>query len=67
MEKLTNIIEAVLFASGKSVAIADIAEKLGVTNGEVKKSLAELREKYGEDGGIQLLQFNHKAQLGSLL
>ncbi len=65
MEKLTNIIEAVLFASGKSVAIADIAEKLGVTNGEVKKSLAELREKYGEEGGIQLLQFNHKAQLGS--
>ena len=52
MEKLTNIIEAVLFASGKSVAIADIAEKLGVTNGEVKKSLAELREKYGEDGEI---------------
>lgn len=65
MEKLTNIIEAVLFASGKSVAIADIAEKLGVTNGEVKKSLNELREKYGEEGGIQLLQFNNKAQLGS--
>lgn len=65
MEKLTNIIEAVLFASGKSVAIADIADKLGVTNGEVKKALAELKQKYGDDGGIQLLEFNKKAQLGS--
>ena len=65
MEKLTNIIEAILFASGKSVAIADIAEKLGVTPGEVKKSLTELKEKYGEEGGIQLLEFNKKAQLGS--
>ena len=65
MEKLTNIIEAVLFASGKAVAISDIAEKLGVTNGEVKKSLNELKEKYGEEGGIQLLEFNKKAQLAS--
>lgn len=65
MEKLTNIIEAILFASGKSVPLADIAEKLGVTMGEVKKSLAELKEKYGEEGGIQLLEFNKKAQLGS--
>ena len=65
MEKLTNIIEAILFASGKSVPLAEIAEKLGVTGGEVTKSLAELKKKYGEDGGIQLLEFNKKAQLGS--
>ncbi len=65
MDKLTNIIEAILFASGKSVAIADIADKLGVTTGAVKKSLAELKEIYNEERGIQLLQFNNKAQLGS--
>ena len=65
MEILTNTIEAILFASGKSVPIADIAEKLNVTEGEVKKSLKELQKKYGEDGGIQLLEFNKKAQLGS--
>lgn len=65
MEKLTNIIEAILFASGKSVPLADIADKLGVTNGEVKKALVELKKKYGEDGGIQLLEFNKKAQLAS--
>ena len=65
MEKLTNTIEAILFASGKAVAFTDIADKLGVTVGEVKKALKELQEKYGEDGGIQVLQFNNKAQLGS--
>lgn len=65
MEKLTNTIEAILFASGKSVALSDIAEKLNVTNGEIKKALNALNEKYGEEGGIQLLQFNGKAQLAS--
>lgn len=65
MEKLTNIIEAVLFASGKSVAIADIADKLGVTTQEVKKALNLLKERYTEERGIQLLIFNNKAQLGS--
>ena len=65
MEKLTNTIEAILFASGKSVPLADIAEKLNATKGEIKRSLDELKEKYGEEGGIQLLLFNGKAQLGS--
>lgn len=65
LEKLTNIIEAILFASGKSVALTDIAEKLGVTVGEVRKSLAELKEKYNEESGIQLLEFNKKAQFAS--
>ena len=65
MDQLTNTIEAVLFASGKGVAIADIAEKLEVTEGEVKKALGELREKYSGDSGIVLLEFNKKAQLVS--
>ena len=65
MDQLTNTIEAVLFASGKGVAIADIAEKLEVTEGEVKKALGELREKYSGDSGIVLLEYNKKAQLGS--
>lgn len=65
MEQLTNTIEAILFASGKGVPIADIAEKLDVTEGEVRKSLKALKERYGEDGGIVLLEFNKKVQLGS--
>lgn len=65
MEKLTNTIEAILFASGKAVPFGDICEKLNITTRELRKSLNELKEKYGEDGGIQLLEFNHKAQLAS--
>ncbi len=65
MENLTNIIEAILFASGKSVPLAEIADKLNVTMNAVKKSLEELKARYGEGGGIQLLLFNNKAQLGS--
>ena len=65
MEKLTNIIEAILFASGKAVAYADLCEKLSLTSKELRKALDELKEKYGEEGGIQLLEFNKKAQLAS--
>lgn len=65
MEKLTNIIEAILFASGNAVAYGDICEKLSITSRELRKSLEELKTKYGEEGGIQLLEFNKKAQLAS--
>ncbi len=65
MDKLTNIIEAILFASGKSVELAMIAEKLEVPMRDVKKALSELEERYGSEGGIKLLQFNNKAQLAS--
>ncbi len=65
MEKLTNIIEAILFASGKAVACSDICDKLSITNRELHKAFKELKEKYGEDGGLQLLEFNNKAQIGS--
>ena len=65
MEKLTNIIEAILFASGKAVAYGDICEKLSLTSKELRKALDELKEKYGPEGGIQLLEFNKKAQLAS--
>ena len=65
MENLVNIVEAILFASGKSIKLTDIAEKLGVTEEEIKEVLAVLKERYGENGGIQLLEFNKKAQLGT--
>ena len=65
MNKLTNIIEAILFASGKGVAVSDIADKLNATEREVNAALKALREKYGADGGIQLLEYNKKAQLAS--
>ena len=45
LEKLTNIIESILFVSGTQVSVADIAEKLEVCRGnaECKMQNAELR------------------------
>lgn len=65
METLTNIIEAVLFASGNAVSVALIAQKLNATAAEVQKSLNELKEKYSGSCGIHLLTFNNKAQFAT--
>jgi segregation and condensation protein B len=65
LEKLTNIIESILFVSGTQVAISDIAEKLEVTDKDILKVASILKEKYSEDSGIQLLIFNKKLQFCS--
>ena len=65
MNNLTNIIEAVVFASGEAVPVKFIVEKLGCTIKDVNASIDELKAKYGEDGGLQLLVFNGKIQLAS--
>ncbi len=65
LEKLTSIIESILFVSGVQVAIQDIAEKLEISTEDVKKCLEKLKEKYSKDSGIQLLIFNKKAQFCS--
>ena len=64
-EKLTNIIESILFVSGTQVAISDIAEKLEVTEKQITEAIKVLKTKYSGDSGIQLLQFNKKLQFSS--
>ncbi len=63
MENLTNIIEAILFASGNPVPTNIIVEKLGCTQKELKKSVEDLHKKFNENTGILLLEFNGKLQL----
>ena len=65
LEKLTNIIESILFVSGTQVALADIAEKLEVSEKEILSAVNVLKEKYNGDSGIQLLTFNKKLQFCS--
>lgn len=65
MENLANIIESILFVSGDAVAIKDISEKLGVTDGEVVKAVKLLEEKYSGTSGINILSFNKKLQFCS--
>lgn len=64
-EKLTNIIESILFVSGTPVAISDIAEKLELTEKQITEAVKALKEKYSDASGIQLLQFNKKLQFSS--
>ena len=64
-EKLTNIIESILFVSGTQVAISDIAEKLEVSEKDILNAVKIIKEKYSSQSGIQLLQFNKKLQFCS--
>lgn len=65
MSNLTNIIEAIVFASGEAVQVKYIVEKLGCSVKDVNKCVDELKEKYNEESGIQLLVFNGKLQFAS--
>ncbi len=65
MEKLTNIIEAILFAAGDAVPIDLLREKLEITKREADEAIRQLEKKYAGSCGIRLLHFNHKLQLAT--
>ena len=65
LEKLTNIIESILFISGTQVAISDISEKLEVSEKDIISCVKKLQEKYSGESGIHLLMFNKKLQFCS--
>ena len=64
MENLYNIIEAILFVSGDGIAIADIAEKLEISEDEVKECVEKIKaDRLQSNSGIQLIEYNKKIQL----
>lgn len=65
LERLTSIIESVVFLSGTPVAIKDIAEKLEVTEGMIKDAVEKLQQKYNKESGLQLMIFNKKLQFST--
>ncbi|MBE5744582.1 MAG: SMC-Scp complex subunit ScpB [Clostridiales bacterium] len=65
LEKLTNIIEAILFASGDAVPIDLLREKLEVGKRHMDEAIKSLEKKYAGDCGIRLLHFNHKLQFAT--
>lgn len=65
MKNLTNIIEGITFASGEAVQVKYIVEKLGCTLKEVNAAIDELKIKYSEESGVQLLTFNGKIQFAT--
>lgn len=65
MDNLTNIIEAVVFASGEAVPVKYIVEKLGCSLKEVNNCVNTLKDKYSGQNGIHLLTFNGKLQFAT--
>ncbi len=65
LKKLTSVLESILFVSGNAVNITMLAEKLQLTEQEIKEAAKLLQEEYRnkEHSGIQLLIFNKKLQL----
>ena len=65
MKTMTNIIEAIVFASGEPVPVKYIVEKLGCSLKEVNACVDELKERYSGESGILILAFNGKLQFAS--
>ena len=65
MEDLKKIIEAIIFVSGNPISAKDIAEKLYCSEKEVMQCAKELKEKYTDDSGVNLLIYNNKLQFCS--
>lgn len=61
---LTDIIEALLFASGKGMSSAEIYEglKFSYTKIEVERAIRELKSSYSGERGIILIDFNDNYQ-----
>lgn len=65
MSRLSNVIQSILFLSGKPVEESFIREKLAVSAKEMKSAVSELSEKFGGESGIHLLHFNGKLQFAT--
>lgn len=65
MSRLSEIIESILFVSGKAVEEAFIKEKLELSDKDYDEAIAELSQKFSGDSGIHLLYFNKKLQFAT--
>lgn len=63
MENIKSIIEAIVFASGEPIEKAEIVDKMPeLTMEGLNDIVSELKQKYGGDSGIRLIEFNGKLQ-----
>lgn len=65
MSNLANIIEAILFAVGRSVSAKEFKEVLGENITDIEKAIKELEEKYSTNCGISLVKVKDEYQLVS--
>jgi len=62
MNELSQELEAILFLSGEGLSIKYIAEKLQKSEKAVTAAVEELREKYNNTSGIQIIKYQNNIQ-----
>lgn len=65
IEKVDNVLEALLFVSGDGLKISDICEQLELQKSEVTAAVKKLQKKYDKESGIHIISYNGKLQLAS--
>ena len=65
MENLKEILEAILFAVGRSVSINEFKDTLGVNAVDVENALKELETKYENNSGLSLVKVKDEYQMVS--
>jgi len=65
LDKIDNVLEALLFVSGDGLKISDICELLELQKSEVQSAVKRLQKKYGGKSGVHLISYNGKIQLAS--
>ena len=65
LNEIKNIIEAILFALGRSVEINELSETLEIEKEDIEKAMELLKEDYSKKRGISLVYVNGRYQLVS--
>ncbi len=65
LNEIKNIIEAILFALGRSVEINELSETLEIEKEDIEKAMELLKEEYSKKRGISLVYVNGGYQLVS--
>lgn len=63
MSNIKEIIKATLFVSGDGIEKGEFKEKLGINDKQLANAIEEIKQDFGEDGGIKLIEFKDKIQL----
>ncbi len=63
MEKIENIIEAVLFALGREITVEELSSTLCIDKEEIENAIQKLNEKYSKDSGVLLVKVKNAYQL----
>ncbi len=62
---LKDVLYSILFVAGEGIEKAFIAEKLQVSQKELDKAIAQLKEELSGDKGVHLIEYKNKVQLSS--